>query len=233
VDPESVNQIVKAIMSTHDGRTWKPETVAAVIAAVAATGAAIVTFTLGKRQMVSAQRIAQQQIDAAKDTAQRQIESAQAVAKLQIESAQEVARLTMIAPMREKWIGKLRDKIGELMSRCAIVFFNLEPVEQHNPRIAALRHEIALMLNPAEREHALLDGALADLVVAAGRAPPSTQEGANLYTQRETAVRQFARLILKSEWSKVAHDELLLKEAISKLTPEEIDRRTKAKQRER
>jgi hypothetical protein len=118
VDPESVNQIVKAITSLHDGRTWKPETVAAVIAAAAATGAAFVTLFLGKRQIAAAREVAKLQIEAAQTAAQRQIDSAQTVAKQQVESAQAVAHKQLIMPMREAWIDKLREKLSFHMGVC-------------------------------------------------------------------------------------------------------------------
>ena len=103
MDPEAVNQIVKAITSLHDGRTWRPETIVTAFAAVVAACAAIVTYKLGKRQIdaakanaeiqtASAQKIAEDQIKAAEENARRQVKAAQDTADLQIASAQAVAQ---------------------------------------------------------------------------------------------------------------------------------------------
>ncbi len=62
MDPEALKQIVKAITSLHDGRTWKPETAVALLATLVAASAAVVTFLLGKRQIDSAQEIARMSV---------------------------------------------------------------------------------------------------------------------------------------------------------------------------
>jgi hypothetical protein len=90
----------------------KPETISTIAAfgsaaaAIAAAGTALISYSLGKRQIL-----------AAKEVAQRQIESAQAVAQRQVESAQAVARMQLIMPMREAWIGQLRTKLSFLVPR--------------------------------------------------------------------------------------------------------------------
>ena len=236
MDPESVNQIVKAITSLHDGRTWKPETVVSAVAALAATSAATVTFILGKRQILSAQSIAQQhiasaqtvakqqmesaqaiareqaeaaraaaesQIDAAQAVAQKQIGSAQIVAQKQIESAQSVARQQLVMPMREAWIGQLRDKLATVMATCSLVFRDLEEeTKEVVIRVGALRHEISLMTNPDEPEHILLDRAISELVNASATKP--RDEGR--YTNADHSMRRLAQKILQSEWAKASRE---------------------------
>jgi hypothetical protein len=197
VEPEAVNAIVKAIMSTHDGRTWKPETVVAAFAALAAAGAAIVTFILGKRQIASAQRIAQQQIESAEKGAQRQIASAQAVAQQQIESAQSVARTQLIMPMREAWIEKLREKIARYIATCTKIVVDARTSEDTD-ELLVIRGEILLMLNHREGEQAALFSALHALLGAA-RARPRND---GRFEQATKQVTRLAHDILRSEWQR-------------------------------
>jgi len=195
VDPESVNQIVKAITSLHDGRTWKPETVAAVIAAVAATGAAIVTLFLGKRQ----------------------IESAQTVAKQQIESAQTVARQQLITPMREAWIGQLRDKLSEFMATNLLLWFGVGSSDVQLTKITTLRYEILYMLNPFDNEQRLLGNAIDELLKA------NRKKDNKRYSAASGAIHNLACLILRSEWSKVSQKETDAKEFLSQLPSDDLD----------
>ena len=206
MDPEAVNQIVKAITSLHDGRTWKPETVAAVIAAVAATSAAIVTFILGKRQMVSAQLIAQQQIDAAHLAAQ-----------LQIESAQTVARQQLTTPMREAWIGQLRDKLSEFMATNLLLWFGVGSSDVQLTKITTLRYEISYMLNPFENDQRLLGNAIDELLKA------NRKKDRQRYSAASGAIHNLACLILRSEWSKVSQKEADAKEFLSQLPSDDLD----------
>ncbi len=209
MDAEAVNQIVKAITSLHDGRTWKPETVAAVIAAIAATGAATVTFILGKRQITSAQKVAQQQIEAAeknaqrqiqaaKDTADLQIASAQAVAKQQVESAQSVARTQLIMPMREAWIGQLRSKLAEFFAISLDVFVTADERigEVDTSRLSLVHLEAILMLNPEEPSHVELIKTLQEIA--------DTVAGDRLNEDRLAIAlakgKDLSHSILKSEW---------------------------------
>jgi hypothetical protein len=198
VDPEAVNQIVKAIASTHDGRTWKPETVAAVIAAFAAAAAATVTFFLGRGQIASAQRIAQQQIDAARDTAQKQIDAAHLSAQRQIESAQLISHKQLVMPMREAWIGQLRRRIAKYLEACFRVrgqHYDLEMIKV----LGVGREEIELMLNPNEEKHRELIEALSSLLLAAGNREAPDMDSISL---AENKVREVAKVVLKSEWQR-------------------------------
>ena len=213
MDPEAVTQIVKAITSLHDGRTWKPETFVSALAALAAAGAAIVTFILGKRQIASAQRIAQQQIDAARETAQKQIaaahaaaqlqiESAQAVAKQQSESAQTVARQQLVMPMREEWIGKLREKLGALMGAYVDGYFGRYPFSPENiQRLTATQTEIGLMLNLEAPDHLALNSAIQLLHDAFTTKSPDGD-----FRQAVQRTVACSRTVLRSEWQRAKAD---------------------------
>jgi hypothetical protein len=180
MDAESVNQIVKAITSLHDGRTWKPETIFSAVAALAAAGAATVAFFLGRSQIKSAQKIAQQQIDAAERNAQRQIDSAQAAAKHQaqsamaiaqeqIESAHSVARLNLATTMRQAWAALLRGKLASFLAACFAVYQGEDGGT--TLAIATLSYELSLILDPTENTHRALTEALNKLMRASTAAP--------------------------------------------------------------
>ena len=210
MDPESVNQIVKAIMSLHDGRTLKPEAIVSAFAALVAASAAVVTYKLGKTQIeaaranaetqiASAQKIAQDQIKAAEENARRQIESAQTVAKQQVESAHEVARLNLIMPMREVWIGQLREKLSSYLTRCAMI--NILKPKEHSADtwgLLSVRYEIGLMLNPDDESHQKLYDAMKknfDLAADAEMGDPAVGKAVDETTR-------LAHVVLAAEWKR-------------------------------
>jgi hypothetical protein len=215
VDPESVNQIVKAITSLHDGRTWKPETVAAVIAALAATGAATVTFILGRRQIAaaketaekqiaaahaaaqlqieSAQIVAKQQVDAALETAKLQSKSAQEIAQQQIESAQSVARLTLAVPARQAWETQFRGKLASFLARSFDTYLHPDAPEQDTLTVATLSFEVSLMLDPSENVHRGLNEELSKLSSAATLKPRDPKA----FKEATERVRAMAHFVLK------------------------------------
>jgi hypothetical protein len=204
MDAESVNQIVKAITSLHDGRTWKPETVVAAVAALAAAGAAIVTLILGKRQIALAQTVAKQQVESAQEVAQKQteaaleaaklqIKSAQQIAQEQIESAQAVARLNLAAPMRKEWANELRGKLASFLAHCFSVYKHPETTENDTLTVATLSFEVSLMLDPMENVHRGLTAELQKLTEAAGLRP----RGPEVFEEATQRVRAMAHFVLK------------------------------------
>lgn len=187
MDPESVNQIVKAIMSLHDGVTWwKPETVVPAGAALIAAGAVIVTNRQAKRQ-----------ITAANDTAQKQIDSAQRVATEQL-----------IRPMREEWIRELRKKISSHVSACLERAHDpFVPIEAAMDRarevirqLVAIKIDILLMLNPKEEDHTALGSALSKLEDVARKVPVNS----SLLAEAGEEAMEVAHRILKTEWDRTS-----------------------------
>lgn len=173
--------------------SWEPQNYVAAGAALVAAGTALVTYRQGKHQ-----------IAAAKEVAQRQIESAQAVAKQQIESAQSVARTQLIMPMREAWIGALREKVAFFMATCMATFSGEKVTDTAERfRLLTTRYEILLMLNVLDEMHRLLDRALNDLLRDALAKPKEKEK----FENSARTARSAAFIVLRSEWEKASGEE--------------------------
>jgi hypothetical protein len=190
----------------------KPETIAlvsAVVAALSAAGSiasAVVSYFNGKRQ-----------VEGAQVTAEKQIAAAHAAAQLQIESAQTVARQQLNTPMREAWIGQLRDKLSEFMATNLLISYGIgkSPVQLTN--ITTLRYEISYMLNPFDNEQRLLGNAIDELLKA------NRKKDKQRYQVASKAVHNLACLILRSEWGTVSQKETEAKEFLSQLSEDDLD----------
>jgi hypothetical protein len=175
----------------------KPETIAlvsAVVAALSAAGSiasAVVSYFNGKRQVEGAQA-----------AAQRQIESAQAVAKQQIGSAQAVAHKQLVMPMREAWIGTLREKLAFYMATCTATFSGeITSNNAERLRLLSTRYEIVLMLNLLDEGHRLLDKALNDMLRDA------LAKEKQKFDHSSRIARSTAFMVLRQEWVKATGEE--------------------------
>ena len=110
-------------------------------------------------------------------------------------SAMEIARVNLIMPMREAWIGQLRDKIARYITGCARL--NIDKKRDFEPLL--LRYEIALMLNQDEEEHQKLEKALTGLVKLAEEKKMDDPEVGEAVDE----AKRLARSVLKKEWDRV------------------------------
>jgi hypothetical protein len=131
--------------------------------------------------------------------------SAWYVAKYQADSSRRVAVKQLIAPMRQKWIDDLRNRVAELIS-VAHWFFRLNDkvneieVEQ---KALFLTRQIQLMLNPDDGDHQELVRLLGHVVNAGldGKDVSVLQS----HVAEATVVCQ---AILKREWERVKKGDL-------------------------
>ena len=153
----------------------------ALLATMVAASAAVVTFVLGKRQIASAQRVAQ----------------------FQIESAKEVARTNLIMPMREAWIGRLREKLAWYIGECGKVYAGDKLDHDSVGVLLAGRHEILLLLDVRVKAQYELDSSLTELYSTA-RVKPKDQK---LFREVLDRACQLAHDLLKSEWQRATAGE--------------------------
>jgi hypothetical protein len=118
---------------------------------------------------------------------------------LQRRSALEVARVSLVMPMREAWIGQLRDKLASFLAACTEAIRVEQAGGEKTMEIVSIRYGIELMLNPKEADHDALEEALNHLAALAVRRPKDVGG----FTQASSALRTLARRILKVEWDRV------------------------------
>lgn len=117
---------------------------------------------------------------------------------LQRKSAKELAQISLIGPMREAWVGKLREKVAWLLASCARIHRNEKLKPALDEGVAVALAEIGLMLNVAEPEqHELMESlkALTDLA--------DTSDAAEGFSPAGKRAVNAARVVLRSEWERV------------------------------
>lgn len=132
------------------------------------------------------------------------------VAKRQIVAQTAIAYRSVIAPMRQKWINDLRERIAEFIGEAAWIYMvhfqgpGAKAVVDVKPkalRMTVLRTQIELMLNPGEEDHQQLVK-----LIEAVRATAIEDLRVNEFPQSVEALSVCAKKILKTEW-KVVKDE--------------------------
>lgn len=148
------------IRNNVDPQFWLP-IFTLVVAALAVVVGPLISLRIGRRQSETTLAVAKRQVDASLAVAKQQIEASLAVAKQQVDTSLEVSRKQVIAPMRQRWIENLRDRVTEL-GAIGSWFFTAPHVNSpdfdnrrdgQTDRMIFLRQQIELMLNPAEDDH--------------------------------------------------------------------------------
>lgn len=139
------------------------------------------------------------------------------VARRQSETALKVARKQIVAPMRQKWIDALRDRVSEILSTAHWFYVSgMEHVAKldddedwDNERIKVdrkmlfLLNQVELMLNPKEEDHVSLLGALKQVRVATH---PGESRSPDFRAVVERA-NDLCKKVLKREWERVKNEE--------------------------
>jgi hypothetical protein len=118
--------------------------------------------------------------------------------KRQQASAHETARLSLVMPMREEWIAKLRDKVAWLIATCARVHGKDKFAADVDERVAVTLTEIGLMVNIAEPEQAELMESLKAMTNAV-----NTKGEEEVFNKIGKRAVDAARVVLRSEWERV------------------------------
>ncbi|WP_439605626.1 hypothetical protein [Hydrogenophaga sp.] len=126
------------------------------------------------------------------------------VAKRQSDTSLKVAYKQIVAPMRQKWIDSLRDRVAEIISTSHWFYVSgmHEVAELHEDedwdrqqnevdrKLIFLQNQVELMLNPKEEDHRALVTALKEVVAAAvHRAPEHRISAVPLTTLKASARR--------------------------------------------
>jgi hypothetical protein len=124
------------------------------------------------------------------------------ITKRQLEAAVRIASLQIVAPMRQTWINELRQKLSEFSSS-ALHYFVAgfeNRTDAEYKRMAALEHEIALMLSPDDQpEHGELLQAIRKMLAALETASTRSDE----FVEAQNKAEDLSRSILKTEWQNV------------------------------
>lgn len=136
------------------------------------------------------------------------------VSKRQMQTALKVAQKQVIAPMRQKWIDALRDRVAEIISTTHWYYLagadqlNKVPDEVDSDEHAAeqaqiverkmifLLNQVDLMLNPKEDDHVELKAALNRLHKAAFGSPVEFPDAVDEANTR-------CKTVLKREWERL------------------------------
>lgn len=138
------------------------------------------------------------------------------IAKKSSDTSLHVAHKQVIAPMRQKWIDNLRDRVADIISTAHWYYVSgMDEVvslaededweresQQVDRKLIFLLNQVELMLNPNEKDHIDLIAALREVVHAAhrsGSAPPSI---ADAVEKANTICKQ----VLKREWEVVKRE---------------------------
>ena len=134
----------------------------------------------------------------------RQLESAQRLANSQLESSRRVANKQIIAPMRQAWINELRKKIAELSSSALHYFVTgyEQRKDEECKRLTELEQEIILTVNPRENEHLFLLTTIREMISALERGRQHDDE----FIDAQKKMMELAQIILKTEWNRVREE---------------------------
>lgn len=117
---------------------------------------------------------------------------------LQRKSALEVARVSLVMPMREAWIGKLREKAAWLIASCARIHRKENLTPDLGESVAVTLTEIGLMVNVGEPEqHELLESLKALTAVA-----DLPRDANDAFAAAGKRAVNAARVVLRSEWER-------------------------------
>lgn len=121
------------------------------------------------------------------------------IARRQIRASAELASRQLLAPMRQHWIGTLRDLLAELASRA--LTYQLagarERDEDEFAHLELLRHKLLLMLNPHEADHERLEQVLERLLFTLDVG--DRDDFAAIHDE----LTALSRAILKTEWDRI------------------------------
>ena len=127
------------------------------------------------------------------------------ISRKQFELSRRIADKQIVAPMRQAWIEKLREKIAELTSS-ALHYWNKDwssipdaTKDEEQKRLTRLEHEITLLINPSEAEHK-------ELLVAIRQAMVALDRGLNWGDEFAVALQKVIDLgqkIFKTEWNRI------------------------------
>jgi len=133
----------------------------------------------------------------------RQIKEARDATDKQLEAAKRSANKQIVAPMREAWISKLREKIAQFIANLNYVtsMGNQAPMLEAR-EIQRLQVEITLMLNPNEPDHNALVVTLLKLTNLLSRAHRGENCTAE-YGAQCGEVFRLSQIILRKEWNRV------------------------------
>jgi hypothetical protein len=176
-------------------------TVTALVAVILTPG---ITVLVTRWQTGSAAKLAQQQIATSGESVRQQIASASSIAQQQI-------RAQIVSTNRQNWINTLRDTIAEMQSLAAVLaldsedhFLEKEDRISHSQRIAFLHSKAALLINPAEPDHASLLEALGHLTYRAMNPGASVDHS---FRKLQLEITSQAQPVLKREWERVKSGE--------------------------
>jgi hypothetical protein len=138
------------------------------------------------------------------------------VAKRQSETSLAVARKQVVAPMRQKWIDNLRDRVAEVISTAHWFYVSgmnevadlnededwSKEQNQVDRKLIFLLNQVELMLNPKEEDHVALVLALKGVGAAAfplgGKAPD--------ISVAVSEANAICKRVLKREWERVKNE---------------------------
>jgi hypothetical protein len=151
--------------------------VSAITAVVAVVGASVVSYVANKNQLETQRQLAKQQMEA------------QLI----------VARAQVIAPMRQAWINKLRERISSLIARSVALAVHsangTKEVDRAEFRgVAEICQEILLLLHPGEPDH--------DAIAAAVMILTNYTKNRDLNKKGEVVIelRKLTQKVLHDEW---------------------------------
>ena len=132
------------------------------------------------------------------------------IAKRRDDVSLKIAKKQVVAPIRQKWIDKLRDLIAEMLSIAH--YYHIaqagddsdegEQVEtQVHRKMLFLHKEVKLLINPQEQEHRQLVDKLGKLAFGL-----NDRENWNSFGQQITDITELAQGILKTEWTRVKEE---------------------------
>ena len=134
-------------------------------------------------------------------TAKQQINTSFALARDQMHTSLETANKKITAPMRQKWINKLRELLAELTSSAEhyyVAGFEDRTDEEYQ-RVTLLQAHIRLMLNSNEEDHQRLEVLMRRMVDEIQYEKGKKPEFPDLHAE----VIALSRKILKREWDRV------------------------------
>jgi hypothetical protein len=112
--------------------------------------------------------------------------------KRQQDSAREIARMNLIAPMREAWVTKLRERLAGYISGAGQINAG-KPVPE---TLGFVRHEIGMMLDREQDVHVELETALDELLRAVIAKPQDAQR----FSRAIEHARGLSNAVVQTEW---------------------------------
>lgn len=115
------------------------------------------------------------------------------------------AHRLMLGPMRQAWITKLREKLAVLVGRASLYAFtgqNPGNAEKSFTELVEIQQEIELLINPREKDHRDLVGAIEVMMKSYANHAPKEE-----FHKEQRAVVTLAQTIFKTEWDRVKSEE--------------------------